>query len=73
MQKYQDLEMITESIIQKVGKNITLATPLGAGKANSIINSIYARAKVDKEIELTILTALTLQKPIGKSDLEKNS
>ncbi|MBT4761125.1 MAG: hypothetical protein HOO06_05445 [Bdellovibrionaceae bacterium] len=71
MQKYQDLEMITESIIQKVGKNITLATPLGAGKANSIINSIYARAKVDKEIELTILTALTLQKPIGKSDLEK--
>ncbi len=35
---------IADAIIQKVGKHIVLALPLGLGKANHIANAIYARA-----------------------------
>ena len=43
----------------------------GAGKPNHIVNALYAKAKQDSSIHLTILTALTLSKPQGKSFLEK--
>lgn len=60
-----------EKIIQKVGYDIVLGTPLGVGKPNHLINEFYKRARQDSNIKLTILTALTLTKPAGKSDLEK--
>ncbi|MBT3983986.1 MAG: hypothetical protein HOE90_21705 [Bacteriovoracaceae bacterium] len=60
-----------EKLIQKVGKTLLVGTPLGAGKANHMLNAIYHKAKKDSSIKLTIYTALTLQKPSGSSDLEK--
>ncbi len=71
MSRLRDVDKVVDHIISQVGNNIVLAAPLGAGKANTLINSIYARAKKDSSLQLTILTALTLQKPQGKSDLEK--
>lgn len=68
------LDVISKSIdaiIDKVGKKIVLGTPLGIGKPNILINEIYNRAKTDSTIQLTILSALTLTKPDGTSDLEK--
>ena len=58
-------------IIKKVGTDIVLATPLAAGKPNYFLNEIYNYAKSHSEVNLDICTALTLQKPKGKSDLEK--
>ena len=58
-------------VIKKLGKKIVIGTPLGAGKANAFLNGIYDAAKKDSSISLTILTALTLQKPVGKSELER--
>jgi acyl-CoA hydrolase len=70
-EKYLHENEIVEQIIQQIGKKIVLGTPLAAGKANHIINAFYRKASADKTIDLTICTALTLERPSGKSDLEK--
>jgi acyl-CoA hydrolase len=67
----QDVESIVEAVIRDVGSTINLATPLAIGKANHVINAFYRRAKQDSSVELTIMTALTLEIPKGKSLLEK--
>lgn len=71
MEKLNNIETVVDKVIQKVGNEVILGTPLGAGKANGFINAIYKRVKNDPSLKLTILTALTLEKPKGKSDLEK--
>ena len=70
-QVLQDENRIVDEVIARVGKTINLATPLAIGKANHVINAIYRRAKQDASIQLNILTALTLERPKGKSLLEK--
>lgn len=62
---------IVRQVIQRIGKKIVLGIPLAAGKANHIANAFYQQAAADKSIDLTICTALTLEKPQGNSDLEK--
>jgi len=64
-------EACVDAIIERVGKDLRVATPLAAGKPNHLLNALYARAKGDPAIHLTIYTALTLQRPRGKSDLER--
>lgn len=66
----QNVEQAVDRIIEKIGKEIVLGAPLGAGKPNHLINAIYNRAKNDPSIKLTICTALTLERPKPKSDLE---
>ena len=63
MEKLNNIDTVVDKVIQKVGKKIILGTPLGAGKANGFINAIYKRVKKDPSLKLTILTALTLEKP----------
>ncbi|MBT8220741.1 MAG: hypothetical protein KJP00_13000 [Bacteroidia bacterium] len=67
----QEVSDCVDRVIEKVGKEIRLGVPLGAGKPNQFINEIYQRAKDDPSINLTILSALTLERPKGKSLLEK--
>lgn len=62
---------LADAIVEKVGKTIVLAMPLGLGKANHIANALYAKAAADPSIRLTIFTALTLTPPRAKSDLER--
>jgi acyl-CoA hydrolase len=68
---FQDPDRLADEIIARVGKTIVLALPLGLGKANHVANALFARAAADPSIELCIFTALTLEKPRGKSDLER--
>jgi acyl-CoA hydrolase len=70
-QKFTEPARIADAIIEKVGKTIVLALPLGLGKANHIANALYARAAADASIRLTIFTALTLEAPHAKSELER--
>ena len=70
-QLFSQTQSCVDAIIERVGKKIVLGLPLGAGKPNHFVNAIYDRAKQDGEIDLTILTALTLEKPSGNSLLEK--
>lgn len=71
MKKQSSLTEVVDEILRTLGNRVVMATPLGAGKPNTLINEIYQRAKNDSTIQLTICTALTLEKPEGKSDLEK--
>ena len=67
---YEEALQCVDQVIEKVGKEIVLGTPLALGKPNHILNAFYQRAKEDPSIKLKILTALTLGKPKGKSLLE---
>jgi len=69
--KYDNPETVIDHIIDQVGNNLVVGTPLAAGKPNHLLNSLYNRVKSNPELKLKIFTALTLDKPKGKSLLEK--
>jgi hypothetical protein len=60
---FTDPEAIADDIIRDVGRKLVVGLPLGLGKANHIINALYARASADRSIDLTFFSALTLEKP----------
>jgi len=60
---FSDPEAIAEDIIRDVGTNLVVGLPLGLGKANHVVNALYARAVADRAINLTFFSALTLEKP----------
>jgi hypothetical protein len=64
-------EAIAEDIIADVGTNLVVGLPLGLGKANHVVNALYARAVADRSIRLTFFSALTLEKPEPSNLLER--
>ena len=68
--RFEDPNFLADQIVAQVGKSIVLALPLGLGKANHIANALFARALADPSLRLRIFTALTLEKPRAKSELE---
>jgi hypothetical protein len=69
--KFTDPDAIAEDIIRDVGTDLVVGLPLGLGKANHIINALYARAAADRTISLTLFSALTLEKPRPSNLLER--
>ena len=69
--KFTDPEAIAEDIIHDVGTDLVVGLPLGLGKANHIVNALYARAAADRAISLTLFSALTLEKPKPSNPLER--
>jgi len=70
-QMFDDVGEIVEEALRRVGKRVCLALPLGIGKPNLIANEFFRRARGDATVDLTIVTALSLRKPTGGSDLER--
>jgi hypothetical protein len=68
---FSDPEAIAEDIIGDVGTDLVVGLPLGLGKANHIVNALYARAVADRAINLTFFSALTLEKPRPRSLLKR--
>ena len=68
---FSDPEAIAEDIIHDVGTRLVVGLPLGLGKANHIVNALYARASADRSINLTFFSALTLEKPKPDNLLER--
>ncbi|HMM92890.1 acetyl-CoA hydrolase/transferase C-terminal domain-containing protein, partial [Bradyrhizobium sp.] len=68
---FSDPEAIAENIIRDVGTDLVVGLPLGLGKANHVVNALYARAVADRSIKLTLFSALTLEKPHPSSLLER--
>ena len=71
MQRYSDIADCVDAIIEQVGKDICLGMPLGLGKPNHLVNALYQRVKHDSSLRLHIVSALSLEKPTGKSALER--
>jgi Acetyl-CoA hydrolase/transferase C-terminal domain len=68
---FSDPEAVVEDIIRDVGTKLVVGLPLGLGKANHIANALYARALADRSLDLTIFSALTLEKPRPSNLLER--
>lgn len=68
---YSNVEKLVDEIITKFDKKIAFGMPIALGKSYHIANEMYRRAKADPEIELTLITALSLEKPTWGSDLER--
>src|SRR6186713_2241636 len=64
-------EAVVDDIIREVGTRLVVGLPLGLGKANHIVNALYERAAADRTIDLTLFSALTLEKPKPSSLLER--
>lgn len=66
-----DVKECVDRVINYLGNDIKASFPLGLGKPMLFMNELYRRAKENPEIKLVFMTALTLEVPKGKSDLEK--
>lgn len=60
-----------DEILSRTGKNIVLGVPLGVGKPNALVNALYDRVRRDAQLSLQIITALSLNPPVGKNELEE--
>ena len=67
---FADVGHCVDAVLRRVGPRVVLALPLGIGKPNPLANEFYRRARRDPQIDLTILTALSLLKPVARSALE---
>src|SRR5499427_5901467 len=67
---FADVGHCVDAVLRRVGPRVVLAVPLGIGKPNPFINELYRRALRDAGLDLTILTALSLLKPVARSALE---
>ncbi|MEH0021673.1 MAG: acetyl-CoA hydrolase/transferase C-terminal domain-containing protein [Desulfobacter sp.] len=64
------VEVCVDRILDTVGRKIVFGIPLALGKPNHLANALYLRAKNNPAIDLTIITALSLEKPSASSTLE---
>jgi acyl-CoA hydrolase len=69
--QFAGLEDCVEQALSKVGRRVTLCTPIGVGKPVALVNEFYRRAALDPRVELSILTGLTLGRPRPASELER--
>ncbi len=66
-----DADDLAAKIIAATGGDIRLALPLGLGKPVTLLNALTRAACSDPSVNLSIFTALTLERPSPGSDMEK--
>ena len=64
-------EEAIDALLARVGKRVACGTPLGLGKPVPLVNALYARARRDPQLQLSIFTALSLEVPRATGDLER--
>mgnify|MGYP000417343359 CR=1 FL=1 len=68
---YSNLDSCVDDLMTFAGERVVIGTPLGIGKPNALLNTLYQRIKADPSRRLRILTALSLQTPQTSSALEE--
>jgi len=66
------IEAAVDHVLDTVQGDIVLGLPLGIGKPNAFANALYRRMKANPARRLRIITALSLAKPVGHSELERH-
>jgi len=70
-QRWENARELAQHLFDEHNGSLTVAMPLGLGKANHTINALYQIAKEESSYSLIILTALSLQTPQPKPGLGK--
>ena len=65
------IDAAVDHVLDVTPGDIVLGIPLGVGKPNPFVNALYRRIKANPARRLKIITALSLEKPVGKSELEQ--
>ena len=66
------IEAAVDHVLDTIPGDIVLGIPLGVGKPNPFVNALYRRIKGNPARKLKIITALSLEKPVGHSELEQH-
>lgn len=66
------IDAAVDHVLDTVSGDIVLGIPLGVGKPNPFVNVLYRRIKANPSRRLRIITALSLERPVGKSELEQH-
>lgn len=66
------IDAAVDHLLDTIQGDIVLGLPLGIGKPNVFANALYRRIKANPARRLRIVTALSLCKPQGHSDLERH-
>ncbi|MGE0314650.1 MAG: acetyl-CoA hydrolase/transferase C-terminal domain-containing protein [Lautropia sp.] len=70
-QRFDDADALARQIVARTDGAPRVALPLGLGKPNTIVNALTRLALDDRAIRLSILTALTLERPVPSGALER--
>lgn len=68
---FTSLDDAVSTILATVDGPLRIGAPLGIGKPHRLLNALYARVLQDSNRPMQIYTALSLDPPTGRSDLEK--
>lgn len=68
---YENCETAAKKIIGRIGRAVIIGVPLGIGKPIGLLNALYRLALTDPSMNLTIITGLTLARPVFHQELEK--
>jgi acyl-CoA hydrolase len=60
-----------DALFARIDGPLHVGTPLGLGKPHRLLNALYAKAAAEPSRHLHLYTALSLDPPRGKSDLER--
>jgi acyl-CoA hydrolase len=60
-----------EAIVDRVGRDIILAIPIGVGKPVTLVNALYRLAEADRRLRLRVFTGLSLVRPAYRTSLEQ--
>jgi hypothetical protein len=60
-----------EAIVDRAGRDLILAMPIGIGKPLTLFNALYHLVEADRRLRLRIFTGLTLVRPSYRTDLER--
>ena len=66
------IEAAVDHVLDTIKGDVVLGIPLGVGKPNPFVNALYHRIKANPARKLRIITVLSLEKPVGHSDLERH-
>lgn len=68
---HSDPTLCAEAIVDRVGRDLVVAVPIGIGKPNLLLNALYRLAENDRRLKLRIFTGLTLVRPLYRSSIEQ--
>jgi acyl-CoA hydrolase len=66
-----DAVKCAQAIVDRVGPNLKVATPIGIGKPLLLLNALYSLVEADPHLRLSIFTGLTLTRPLYRTELER--